>query len=288
MAAYLAWLRQHRGTTEETIRRYRADIRRLMAMLGEPSQWDAAALRRAFERRSKETPGSVSLIVTIMRSYIRFLIGRGECRPALLHAIPSVQRYRLSTLPRHVDPATIEKIIGACPTGRPVEVRDKAIILLLARLGLRAGDIQDMHLEDIDWRSGHLTVKGKTRRPDRLPLPQDVGDAILDYIVTARPKAADPHLFVRAQAPFRPFRSSAEIAGIVARTRERGGIEGVPTGSHIFRHSLATNLLRAGAGLESVGTILRHSSPETTAIYAKVDLPMLMKIAQPWPGEPSC
>jgi integrase len=205
-----------------------------------------------------------------------------------VHAIPSVQRYRLSTLPRHVDPATIEKIIGACPTGRPVEVRDKAIILLLARLGLRAGDIQDMHLEDIDWRSGHLTVKGKTRRPDRLPLPQDVGDAILDYIVTARPKAADPHLFVRAQAPFRPFRSSAEIAGIVARTRERGGIEGVPTGSHIFRHSLATNLLRAGAGLESVGTILRHSSPETTAIYAKVDLPMLMKIAQPWPGEPSC
>ncbi|MCB8829243.1 integrase, partial [Escherichia coli] len=107
MAAYLAWLRQHRGATEETIRRYRADIRRLMPMLGEPSQWDAAALRRAFERRSKETPGSVSLIVTIMRSYIRFLIGQGECRPALLHAIPSVQRYRLSTLPRHVDPATV-------------------------------------------------------------------------------------------------------------------------------------------------------------------------------------
>ena len=155
-------------------------------------------------------------------------------------------------------------------------------------LGLRAGDIQDMRLEDIDWRSGHLTVKGKTRRPDRLPLPQDVGDAILAYLAAARPKAVEEHLFLRAQAPFRPFRSSAEIAGIVARTRDRGGIDGVPTGSHIFRHSLATNLLRAGAGLESVGTILRHSSPETTAIYAKVDLPMLMKIAQPWPGEQSC
>ena len=169
-----------------------------------------------------------------------------------------------------------------------MEVRDKAIILLLARLGLRAADIQNMRLDDIDWRSGHLTVKGKTRRPDRLPLPQDVGDAILAYLAAARPKAAEEHLFLRAQAPFRPFRSSAEIAGIVARTRDRGGIEGVPTGSHIFRHSLATNLLRAGAGLESVGTILRHSSPETTAIYAKVDLPMLMKIAQPWPGEQSC
>jgi integrase len=257
-------------------------------MLGEPSLWDAAGLRSAFQRRSKETPGSVSLLVTIMRSYIRFLVVRGECRPALLHAVPSVQRYRLSKLPRHVDPATIERIIAACPTDRPVEVRDKAIILLLARLGLRAGDIQDMRLEDIDWRSGHLTVKGKTRRPDRLPLPQDVGDAILAYLAAARPKTAEKHLFLRAQAPFRPFRSSAEIAGIVARTRDRGGIEGVPTGSHIFRHSLATNLLRAGAGLESVGTILRHSSPETTAIYAKVDLPMLMKIAQPWPGEQSC
>ncbi|MGF7205221.1 tyrosine-type recombinase/integrase [Sphingobium olei] len=288
MSAYLAWLKQHRGATDETIRRYRTDIRRLMPMLGEPSLWDAAGLRSAFQRRSKETPGSVSLLVTIMRSYIRFLVVRGECRPALLHAVPSVQRYRLSKLPRHVDPATIERIIAACPTDRPVEVRDKAIILLLARLGLRAGDIQDMRLEDIDWRSGHLTVKGKTRRPDRLPLPQDVGDAILAYLAAARPKAVEEHLFLRAQAPFRPFRSSAEIAGIVARTRDRGGIDGVPTGSHIFRHSLATNLLRAGAGLESVGTILRHSSPETTAIYAKVDLPMLMKIAQPWPGEQSC
>ena len=288
MSAYLTWLKQHRGATDETIRRYRTDIRRLMPMLGEPSQWDAAGLRSAFQRRSKETPGSASLLVTIMRSYIRFLVVRGECRPALLHAVPSVQRYRLSTLPRHVDPATIERIIAACPTDRPVEVRDKAIILLLARLGLRAADVQDMRLDDIDWRSGHLTVKGKTRRPDRLPLPQDVGDAILAYLAAARPEAAEEHLFLRAQAPFRPFRSSAEIAGIVARTRDRGGIEGVPTGSHIFRHSLATNLLRAGAGLESVGTILRHSSPETTAIYAKVDLPMLMKIAQPWPGEPSC
>ncbi len=107
------------------------------------------------------------------------------------------------------------------------------------------------------------------------------GDAILAYLAAARPKATEEHLFLRAQAPFRPFRSSAEIAGIVARTRDRGGIEGVPTGSHVFRHSLATKLLRAGAGLESVGTILRHSSPATTAIYAKVVLPRLMKIAQP-------
>lgn len=260
----------------------------MIAMLGAPVLWDAAGLRSAFARRSKETPGSVSLLVTIMRSFLRFLIGQGQCRPALLHAIPSVQRYRLSTLPRYVDPATIERIISACPTDRPVQIRDKAIILLLARLGLRASDIRDMRLDDIDWRSGHLIVKGKSRRSERLPLPQDVGDAILAYLSTARPMAIDRHLFLRAHAPFRSLSSSAEIAGIVSRTLERSGIEGLPTGSHIFRHSLATNMLRAGAGLESVGTILRHSSPETTAIYAKVDLPMLMKIAQPWPGDLSC
>lgn len=286
--AYLGWLKQHRGASEETIRRYRGEIERLMPILGEPSQWDAAALRRAFDQRSLQTPGSVSLLATIVKSYLRFLIGRGECRPALLHAIPPVRRYRLSTLPRFIDAATIEKIITACATRRPVEVRDKAIILLLARLGLRAGDVRDMRLGDIDWRAGCLRVRGKTRRPDRLPLPQDVGDAILAYLARGRPSVAEEHVFLRSLAPFTPFRSSSEIAGIVARVLARGAIEGLPSGSHVFRHSLATNMLRAGAGLESVGTVLRHSSPDSTAIYAKVDLPMLMKIAQPWPGDPTC
>jgi integrase len=247
--------------------------------------------RRTQERipTTKQGDAGVGIAARHDNEELHPVSGRAWRVPAGIVACSSISTaLRLSTLPRHVDPATIERIIAACPTDRPVEVRDKAIILLLARLGLRAADIQNMRLDDIDWRSGHLTVKGKTRRPDRLPLPQDVGDAILAYLAAARPKAAEEHLFLRAQAPFRPFRSSAEIAGIVARTRDRGGIEGVPTGSHIFRHSLATNLLRAGAGLESVGTILRHSSPETTAIYAKVDLPMLMKIAQPWPGEQSC
>ncbi|MBH0014463.1 hypothetical protein I6F66_20640 [Pseudoalteromonas sp. NZS100_1] len=169
MSAYLAWLKQHRGATDETIRRYRTDIRRLMPMLGEPAQWDAAGLRSAFQRRSKETPGSASLLVTIMRSYIRFLVVRGECRPALLHAVPSVQRYRLSTLPRHVDPATIERIIAACPTDRPVEVRDKAIILLLARLGL--GPI------------GLCRSLGKLQAIDRIGIVGEVPWQIVDPVV---------------------------------------------------------------------------------------------------------
>lgn len=288
ISAYIAWLKQHRGAAETTITRYRAELIRLRPLLGEPLQWDAATIRRAFERRSKQTPGSVSLLVSIIRSYIRFAIGQGECPPALLHAIPPVRRYRPSTLPRYVDAATIETIIAACGSSRPVEVRDKAIILLLARLGLRAGDVRDLRLDDIDWRAGYLKVSGKGRRSDRLPLPQDVGDAILAYLASARPRVAEQHLFLRSLAPFTPFRSASEIAGIVARVLDRGGFEGLPTGSHVFRHSLATNMLRAGASLESVGTMLRHRTPDTTAIYAKVDLPMLTEIAQPWPGELPC
>jgi len=288
LAAYKAWLKSHCGTTTETIRRYCGEVKRWLPMLGEPSELDAAAIRRIVNHRITQAPGSASLIVGIMRSYVRFLISRGECEPALQHAFPPIRHYRLGTLPRYMDEATIERIIASCKADTAVEIRDKAIILLLARLGLRAGDICRLRLTDIDWNDGYLRVSGKGRRPDRLPLPQDAGDAILDYLERARPRIDEERLFVRVQPPFRPFGSSAEIAGIVARVFDRGAIKGVPTGSHTFRHSLATRMLRAGAGLESVGTVLRHRSPATTAIYAKVDVPMLLKVAQDWPGDVAC
>lgn len=285
LAAYKTWLKTHCGSSAETIRRYGGEVKRWYSMLGLPSDIDAAVIRLIVSQRIAEAPGSASLIAGIMRSYVRFLVSCAECDPALQHAFPPVRRYRLGILPRYMDEATIEKIIASCRTSTAVEIRDKAIILLLARLGLRAGDIWQLHLTDIDWNEGYLRVCGKSRRPDRLPLPQDVGDAILDYLERARPPISEERLFVRVQPPFRPFSSSAEIAGIVARVFDRGAIEGVPTGAHAFRHSLATRMLRAGAGLESVGTILRHRSPATTAIYAKVDIPMLLKVAQDWPGD---
>jgi len=257
-------------------------------MLGEPSKLDAAIIRHMIAHRITQAPGSASLIVFIVRSYVRFLISRGECQPALVHAFPPIRRYRLGTLPRYLDEPTIERIITSCKADTAVEIRDRAIILLLARLGLRAGDVCHLRLQDVDWTNGNLQVGGKGRRPSRLPLPQDAGDAILDYLGRARPIVEEERLFLRVQAPFTPFRDSAEIAGIVSRVLDRGAITGIPTGSHIFRHSLATRMLRAGAGLESVGTILRHRSPATTAVYAKVDVPMLLKVAQPWPGDVSC
>lgn len=288
LAAYKAWLRAHCGSSAATIRRYCGEVKRWLPALGEPLKLDAAAIRRVVSSRIGESPGSASLIAGIMRSYVRFLVSCAECEPALQHALPPIRRYRLATLPRYMDDATIEKIVASCQANTAVEIRDKAIILLLARLGLRAGDICQLGLTDIDWNNGYLRVSGKSRRPDRLPLPQDAGDAILDYLERARPPINEERLFVRVQPPFRPFSSSAEIGGIVARVFDRAAIVGVPTGAHAFRHSLATRMLRAGAGLESVGTILRHRSPATTAIYAKVDIPMLLKVAQDWPGDVAC
>ncbi|HEY9212166.1 MAG TPA: tyrosine-type recombinase/integrase, partial [Ancylobacter sp.] len=182
----------------------------------------------------------------------------------------------------------IEAIIASCDGTTPVEVRDRAIILLLARLGLRAADVWRLRLEDVDWRNGRLRLHGKQRRSVAMPLPQDVGDALLAYVNGSRPLVAEGRVFLRAQAPFTPFRSASEIAGIVARVLKRGGFTDVPTGAHMFRHSLATGLLRAGSTLDAIGAVLRHRSPESTAIYAKVDLAMLLEVAQPWPADASC
>jgi len=228
------------------------------------------------------------MTVTVLRSFLRFTASTGACPLTLAEAIPPGRRRRLATLPRYAAPATIEAIVASCDTATLVGVRDRAIVLLLARLGLRAGDVWRLQLTDVDWRGGRLRLHGKQRRSVAMPLPQDVGDALLAYIEQARPVVAEERVFLRAQAPFTPLRSAAEIAGIVARVLKRGGFADVPTGAHMFRHSLATSLLRAGSNLDAIGTVLRHHSPESTAIYAKVDVAMLMGVTQPWPGDASC
>jgi site-specific recombinase XerD len=168
-------------------------------------------------------------------------------------------------------------------------LRDRAILLLLARLGLRAGDILEMCLADIDWSSGTLRVKGKGRCETRLPLPQDAGDAVLDYLANGRSSVDHDRLFHRLIAPFRPFSSSSAISHIVNLALKRANINDPPSrGANLLRHSAATHMLRRGATLQSIGAVLRHRSMETTAHYAKVDLTMLSQIAQPWPGEPTC
>lgn len=290
LVAFRTWLRRHCGAKEVTIERYLSEVARWLPTLGtDPVTYDAAAIRNVIlNQPPSRSRLSVRMTATVLRSYLRFLTACGECRPELQHAVPSVARRRLASLPRYASASTVERIIGSCGTATPAELRDRAIILLLARLGLRAGDIRQLRLTDIDWTNALLHVHGKGRRSVSLPLPQDAGDALLTYIEQGRPMVTEERVFLLVRAPFTSFASSAEISGILSRVLARAGIKGVPTGAHMFRHSLATTLLRRGASLESVGTVLRHRSPRTTSIYAKVDVPMLMRVAQPWPGDASC
>jgi integrase/recombinase XerD len=228
-------------------------------------------------------------MTTALRGYLRFLAAAGLCRPGLDKAVPVVPQWRLSSLPRYLPGGDVERLIASCDLTKSHGIRDRAILLLLARLGLRAGDILTMRLDDIAWDDGTLRVSGKGRREIRLPLPQDAGDALLEYLSRARPRVDDDRIFLRSSAPYQPFSGSSVVSGIVRLALVRAGIADAPSwGANLLRHSAATSMLRAGASLDAVGTILRHRSVDTTAHYAKVDIAMLQQIAQPWPGEASC
>jgi integrase len=190
--------------------------------------------------------------------------------------------WRLAKLPRYLPADDVERIIAACDRSSPMARRDRAMLLLLARLGLRAGDVVGLRLGDIEWGQGRLRVVGKGRRETRLPLPQDVGDAILGYLEIERPVSATDHVFLTARTPIRPIGSSG-LRDAVARAIERAGVEAPCRGAHVLRHSLATRLLREGATLGAIGALLRHRDVSTTALYAKVDIGLLGQIARPWP-----
>lgn len=289
LADFQTWLTHQCGVTRQTTVRYLAEVARWLSSLGkDPRTYDSITIRNiVLNQPANRSHRSVQLTAIVLRSYLRHLVAGDACRPELVHAVPYARRPRYAGLPRFLSPATIEQIIASCDTCTPAGLRDRAIILLLARLGLRAGDICQLGLADIDWPTARLRVDGKGRRATQLPLPQDAGDALLAYIEQVRPTVREDRVFLRLQAPFRPLKPSA-IACLVARTRTRAGVEDGPSGSHVFRHSLATSMVRSGSSLEAVGAILRHQSPETTAIYAKVDVTMLARVAQPWPGDASC
>jgi integrase len=177
----------------------------------------------------------------------------------------------------------IERVIDSCDLTTRIGIRDRAILLLLARLALRGNDVVNLRLSDIDWRHAQLQVCGKSKRAVRLPLPQEVGDALLDYIEHARPRVDEDKVFLRALPPYRP---PGKISHVVSLALQRAGVDSPSgRGAHLIRHSAATGLVRSGASLESIGALLRHRSPNSTAIYAKVNVPMLQEVAQPWIGE---
>ncbi|MXY34795.1 MAG: tyrosine-type recombinase/integrase [Boseongicola sp. SB0664_bin_43] len=282
------WLRRHRGVSDASIRIYSRNVSTLLDDLGEDAGVYSAALVRdvMLQRLTEASLPQAQSLTTAMRLYLRFLTSVGECRPGLVGAVPTPPSWRLSTLPRYLPLSDIERAIASCDTTSVVGVRDRAVLLLLARLGLRAGDVVALELDDIDWRQARLLVCGKSRRPTGLPLPQDAGDALLEYIERVRPVVCEDKVFLRIPAPHRPLQDSTSISAIANRALSRAGAAGrTPGGARVFRHSAATGLVRSGASLELVGTLLRHRLPNTTAIYAKVDVPMLLEVAEPWIGD---
>lgn len=288
---YQRWLRIHRGLSERTIARHRRLLTNLLPTLGEATRDYNAGLIRSVVREWRERTGPADLrtITSALRSYLRFLAAAGLCRPNLDHAISPVVQWRLSSLPRYLSANDVERVVASCDQFSNGRLRDRAILLLLARLGLRAGDVTALKLQDLDWATGMLQVSGKARRQVRLPLPQDVGDAVLAYIEQERPRVGEETVFLTMIAPYKPFAISSSISTIVARALQRAGITDAPSrGASLLRHSAATSMLRSGATLEAVGTVLRHRSLDMTAHYAKVDIAMLERIAQPWPGDLTC
>ena len=224
------------------------------------------------------------LLTTALRSFLQYARYRGEIQGDLATVVPSVANWSMPSIPRGIAPEQVRELLSHIDRNTAVGRRDYAILLLLARLGLRSGEVTYLELEDIDWKAGCLSVHGKSGRRTQLPLPKDVGDAIVAYLRHGRPRSTSRRVFLRAKAPIRGFLSPCAVGSIVRHALLRAGIEAPTTGAHQFRHGLATEMLRQGASLGQIGELLGHRSPETTKIYTKVDLDALRTLALPWPG----
>ncbi|MFC1482364.1 site-specific integrase [Myxococcota bacterium] len=224
------------------------------------------------------------LMISALRSFFRFLLSRGEIECDLAAAVPTVAQWRYSTVPKRLSREETARMLEACDPSTVIGRRDRALLLLISRLGLRASEVIAFDLDDIDWRSGEIVVRGKGGVHDRLPLLHDVGDALATYL-RDRPSCTCRQVFIRTRAPIRGFAHPSTVSTIVRRALERAGLHPPAKGAHLLRHSLATEMLSCGATMSEIGQVLRHRSPQTTEIYAKVDTVGLRALARPWPGE---
>jgi site-specific recombinase XerD len=286
---YEDYLLKERGLSTVTGSRYWPYIRRfLLERFGNkpmrfcevcPQDIDRFLLSHAYKR----TPKVAQLMVSAMRSFLRFLFRYGETKRDLSTAVPTVAAWRLSEVPKYIKPEEVESLLESCDRTTSVGRRNYSILLLIARLGLRAGEIVALELGDINWRASELTIRGKGQFCDRLPLPQSVGEALAIYLKNDRPKCSTRRVFVRTRAPYRGFKDSTTVSTIVRRTVEKSGLNTPSKGAHLLRHSLATGMLRKGASMTEIGELLRHQSPNSTEIYAKVDIEGLRSIVRIWP-----
>ncbi|MDP3137870.1 MAG: tyrosine-type recombinase/integrase [Burkholderiaceae bacterium] len=277
---------RQRGLSPITIVRHGRMLAQILPLIGaDPSRYTARIIRDGLldHARTARSAHYPKMVASALRLYLRHLAHRGLAAPDLDRAVPVAKTWRLASLPRYLEPEAVERLMATCDPQTPGGRRDRAILSLLARLGLRARDVAELRLADIDWRAATLRVCGKGQREVRLPLPQDAGDALIAWLTGPRAAASCDTVFMQLLPPFGPV-SSGVVGGVVRRGIERAGIENAPSrGSHLLRHSAATAMLRGGATLDAIATVLRHRSTDTTAHYAKVDVAMLDAVAQAWP-----
>ncbi len=288
LADYRDYLVCERGLAAGSVRQHERVARRFLAERPEPielalerlSAGEVAAFVLAQCRSGRRSVASARSLVSGLRSLLRFLHVAGWVPIPLAATVPSVAGWRLSSLPRALESELVARLLASCDRATTVGGRDFAILTLLARLGLRAHEVAALSLDDVDWRAGELVIRGKGSRLERLPLPQDVGEPLVDYLRHGRPRVACRSLFLRARAPQAAL-SAAGVRSVVHHACDRTGLPRV--GAHRLRHTVATELLRAGAPLQEIAQVLRHASTATTAIYAKVDRAALQTLARPWP-----
>lgn len=286
---YRKYLLEERGLVEESVQYMCRHVDQFLATLFPDNKCKFARLTvpeitKLFTERVCEMGGEKKALVTSLRSFFRYLRHRGDIETDLAGCIPAVHRYALSTLPRFLPPGSIEQVLKQCDRSTPVGRRNYAILLLLARLGLRAGEIVTLTLDDVDWDLGQITVRGKGGRTDTLPLPADAGAAVAEYLRCDRPQSSSRRVFLGFSPAGRPLSNHGSITSLVKEILVRAGVKPQGTAAHAFRHTLATEMLQRGASLGEIGEVLRHRCVDSTRIYAKVDLPALRKLALAWPG----
>ena len=287
---YGQFLLQERCLAQGTAALYMAEARRFLCGRFQSGRVNLTVLRARdvtnfiLHDRVNRRRRSAQLMASALRSFLRFLFQKRLVPANLTGAVPRVAIRRLSELPRYLEPGQVRLLLQSCDRRRKIGKRDYALMLLSARLGLRAGELIGLTLHDINWAAGELLVRGKRARADRLPLLKDVGAALADYLQKGRPKCSSERIFLRGTAPYSELAHHASVYRIVQSALQRSGLRPPHGGAHLLRHSLATCMLRQGASLAQIGQVLRHQLPQATEIYAKVDLNALRTLALPWPG----
>ena len=292
LAQYKHYLEAVLGSAPATLSKHMLFAKRLLAFAFKSQTLDWQSLNGAditqfvLQQTERRSGSSRKALAHSVRVLLRYLVGRGDIQPGFAAAVPKVRAWKHAYLPAYLSDAEIAQILAACDLETAMGKRNYAILLLLSRLGLRACEVVSLRINDIDWVSGAITIRSnKTHRERRLPLSQEVGQALIEYLRHGRPKGnSHREIFLTQDAPCSPFRDSTAVGGIVRREMKRANIAQRSTRAHLFRHTAATQMVRRGASFKDIADVLGHQSLQTTAIYAKLDLANLSQVALPWPG----